>query len=113
MVCTPDTNWAVLHGVRILYLHLMLLGFVTLGLFAAAKEAWDACGGAAMALAVGIMLASLVPLSGYWPATLTGPWVRYVVAVAALAPVAAATYSLGAHLWRAPPASVEVETSDA
>ena len=45
----PGVWWAELHSLRVLYLHLMLLGFVTLGLVAAAgcgrrRALWNGSG---------------------------------------------------------------------
>lgn len=91
----PGVNWAALHGLRILYLHLMLLGFVTLGLFAAAGAAFPHVQGSrAMAAAVGLLLLSLLPLTGWWPGVLGGTWTLYTAATASLLPIAAASYAL-------------------
>lgn len=57
-------------GVRILYLHTSLLGFVTLGLVAAARDRWDgraAPSMTALGIPVLLVLFSLVMLSGLWP----------------------------------------------
>ena len=91
----PGVNWAALHGLRIFYLHLMLLGFVTLGLFTAADTAFGTGQGArAMAVAVGLLVASLLPLTRLWPDALGGAWTLYAAATAALAPVLVGTYAL-------------------
>lgn len=75
----------------------MLLGFVTLGLFAAAGAAFAADRGSrAMASAVGLLLLSLLPLSGWWPGVLGGAWTLYAAAAASLLPIAAASYALAA-----------------
>lgn len=90
---TPALSWTLLGGFRVLYLHLMLLGFVTLGLVAAARVALgaDAARGAwGMGAAVVLLLASLVPLTAVWPAALAGRWVFVFAAAAAFAPVLAA-----------------------
>ena len=92
----PEMNRAALYALRILYLHLMLIGFVTLGLFAAAEAAFNEIGSTslvAMVVAVAILLAALVPLTPLWPSTLTGAWV--LAAIAALCPVLAGVYVLG------------------
>lgn len=75
----PGVDWAALHGLRVLYLHLMLLGFVSVGLVAAAGLA-----ARAFAAAVAVLLGSLVLLTPVWPTTLGGEWIYHAVAWAAL-----------------------------
>jgi hypothetical protein len=78
---------------RILYLHLMLLGFVTLGLVAAARCAWGTGatrGHRALVAAVGLLLGSLVLLTPLWPSSWGAGWVAWVVAGCALGPVVVA-----------------------
>ncbi|HMB91930.1 MAG TPA: hypothetical protein VKP65_13840, partial [Rhodothermales bacterium] len=94
----PGMDWASLHGLRILYLHLMLIGFVTLGLFAAAEAAFEVIGSVglkAMVVAVAVLLATLVPLTGLWPTALSGTWVLYAAAIAACLPVLVGMFVLG------------------
>ena len=43
-----------------------------------------------MAVAVVILIASLIPLTTLWPAALRGEWTRYFAAFAALGPPLAA-----------------------
>lgn len=83
----PFVDWGQMHGLRILYLHLLLLGAVSLGLVAAAELRWGRRVGASVLRgAVLALLATLVPLSGYWPGALAGPWIlRVAFAGAALA----------------------------
>ncbi len=89
----PGVHWAALAGLRVLYLHLMLLGFVTLGLAAAARGAGLPTHGASgLAALVGVLLATLVPLTGFWPAALGGAWVFIAAALAALGPPLAALF---------------------
>jgi hypothetical protein len=89
--------WADFHGARILYLHLMLLGFVSLGLVAAAVHIWGRdltrCRDW-MYTAVVMVLASLVPLSPLWPASLGGRWAYELAASLSFAPVAGAAIML-------------------
>ena len=87
------TRWAVASGVRVLHLHWMLLGFVTLGLVTGAQEKWsrDAIAGWRwMAAAIVILIVSLISLTTLWPAALRGDWTRYFAAFAALGPAIAA-----------------------
>lgn len=101
----PGMDWASLHGLRILYLHLMLIGFVTLGLFAAAEAAFEAIGSTGLKAMVGVvaaLLATLVPLTGLWPTALSGTWVLYAAAMAACLPVLVGMYILGKVLLGPP-----------
>jgi hypothetical protein len=86
-------RWAVASGVRVLYLHWLLLGFVTLGLVTGALEKWGreaVAGWRWMAASILILILSLIPLTTVWPAAQRGDWVRYFAAVAALGPAIAA-----------------------
>ena len=97
-------GWAAVPAFRILYLHLMLLGFVTLGLVAAAHASWGGRavpGRRALASAVGVLLLSLVPLTPLWPSAWGGRWVPWVVAACALGPVLAAG-GMAARAFRDP-----------
>ncbi len=78
-------------GLRILYIHLMLLGFVTLGLIAG-TAGFSSRGVAAFTASVVVLLLSLLPLTALWPRTLAGRWVTFAAAVAALLPVIAAGF---------------------
>lgn len=91
---SPDVLWTGDAGLRILYLHLMLLGFVSLGLVAAARSAWGTravAGAKGFYAAVTAVLLSLVPLSSLWPG---GGWAHTAAAWIALLPVLAALYML-------------------
>jgi hypothetical protein len=86
-------RWAAVSGVRVLHLHWMLLGFVTLGLVTGAQEKWGrtvVVGWRWMAVTIVILIVSLVPLTTLWPAALRGEWTRYFAAAAALGPAIAA-----------------------
>lgn len=87
-------RWAIIAGLRIPYLHWLLLGFVTLGLLTAAQERWGETavpGWRWMALAIILLLISLMPLTSLWPAFLRGPWTRHANAWASLGPPLAAS----------------------
>lgn len=89
----PGAWWAEMHTLRVFYLHLMLLGFVTLGLVAAATSVWGRAatrGHLWMSAAVLLVIASLVPMTPIWPMAWRGAWIGIVVAWAALGPVLAA-----------------------
>lgn len=96
-------QWGQQNGLRILYLHLLLLGFVTLGLVVAAKETWgrEAVPGQRwLVAAVLVLLLTLLPLTGLWPEALVGRWALIVAAWASLSPVLAATGMLIALMAR-------------
>jgi hypothetical protein len=82
------------HGLRILYLHLMLLGFLSLVLTAGAQTVWarhDAHDLAFFYGTIGLVLLTLVPLTAWMPG---GPWAYEGAAWAALGPVMAAGWML-------------------
>ncbi|GBD07979.1 hypothetical protein HRbin22_00205 [Candidatus Thermoflexus japonica] len=91
-------SWALGAGLRIFYLHLLLLGFVTLGLMASARSIWGARAAPwfrAMSSAIGVLLLSLIPLTGLWPPAWGGRWTLQVAFIGALLPVAVALGMLG------------------
>jgi hypothetical protein len=85
----PLARWAEAMGLRILYLHVLLLGFVTLGLFAAGSDLWKPAAAARrwFVWAICLLLVSLLPLSGVWPVALSGGWALGAAFFAALGPV--------------------------
>ena len=94
----PGIWMSDVHGLRILYLHLMLLGFVSLGLIAAATQRWrpeSRSARRAMYAAVLFVLVTLVPLSPLWPAAFVGRWSFVLAAWASLGPVMVAVLMLG------------------
>lgn len=110
----PGAWWASLQELRIMYLHVMLLGFVSLGLVAAAAATW---GRVALARApwlygsVILVLASLLSLTSWWPVEWRGAWTFCFVAWVALLPVLSAVVLL----WRSIPredAEVEEEVEE-
>ena len=91
----PGLGWGSVPAFRILYLHLMLLGFVTLGLVAAARAVWGigaTRGHRLFATAVALLLVSLLATTPLWPAAWGGRWVADAVAWCALGPVLAAAW---------------------
>lgn len=93
IVCLwPGAWWSSLMGLRVLYLHLMLLGFVTLGLVAAAKTLWPALPSWSLAVLYGaaaVVLLALVPLTTLWPPFWQGTWALQAAAWTSLLPVLA------------------------
>jgi hypothetical protein len=88
----PSVFWIGEHGLRILYLHLLLAGFVTIVFITAWYRIhpeqsriglWTFKG------TIILMLITLVMISGYWPASLTPGNMFDVVMIAALLPVPA------------------------
>jgi hypothetical protein len=105
LIAQPDiARWAQgFSGLRLLYLHIFLLGSITLGLIVAARETWGAAivpRSRAMTLAIGIMIVSLVPFTPLWPRALAGMWTLHAAAIASLGPVLAAVPLLLAPLRR-------------
>ena len=93
----PGVWWAELHSLRVFYLHLMLLGFVTLGLVAAATHIWGRAatrGRLWLYATVLLVIASLLPLTPVWPMAWRGSWILTAAAWIALTPVAAAVWML-------------------
>jgi hypothetical protein len=75
--------WAEQSRLRVSYLHWLLLGFVTLGLVAAAKDAWGTMlvpGWRWLTAAVLFLLATLIPLTSLWPAAWSGRWAARLAA---------------------------------
>ena len=75
----PVIDWSSMHGLRVLYLHTMLLGFVTLGLVAASSRVWvprsrlavpAMYGGVVLVMVTLVMLTPLLP----------SPWSPYKIA---------------------------------
>ena len=90
----PGAWWTGLHGLRIFYLHVMLLGFVSLGLVAGARSVWEGLRADRwFYVAVGIMLASLLPMTSLWPGA-GGRWMFVAAAWTALLPSLAAVHLL-------------------
>ena len=102
-------RWGQQNSLRILYLHLLLLGFITLGLFVAAREAWGRMavpGHRWLVLAILAVLLSLLPLTGLWPTAWRGLWTLQVAAWVSLWPLLVVTGMLVTLLlreWRAKP----------
>src|SRR6056297_1291523 len=69
-VFLPETLWLGQHGLRVLYLHLLLLGFVSSLFFVAIHDVFSEISKAGLYLFIGsvlILLSTLVLISGFWP----------------------------------------------
>ncbi len=87
----PDVHaWTEAQGLRIVLLHAYLLGGITLGLLAAARQRWG-LPGASRGTEAGVLalLAGLIPMTGLWPAAWAGPWALPAAAWTSLAPIVA------------------------
>lgn len=87
LLLPPVARWATQSGLRVSYLHWLLLGFLTLGLAAAATRRWAIPGRRWLNTAVILLILSLIPLTTLWPAPLRGRWTLHFAAWAALGPV--------------------------
>jgi hypothetical protein len=85
-------SWGLATGLRIPWLHLVLLGIVTTGLVAAMHDRFGpewTRGWATLQVSIVLLLASLFLLTGIWPQDLRGAWAGPVVAAVALLPLLA------------------------
>jgi len=91
VAAVPSIAWPTLMGLRILYLHVLLLGFVTLGLLAAATGAFprERIPSRWVAASALLVIASLLPLSVLWPSGLPRGWAFEAAAWVALGPILA------------------------
>ncbi len=93
----PDASWAGLPQLRIIYLHVVLLGFVSVGLVASARSTWGSVatrGRSAFIVAIAVLLLSLLPFAPIWPLAWRGVGLLWVIAIAALGPTLAAGWML-------------------
>lgn len=91
----PLAVWGEQMGLRIFYLHVMLLGFVTLGVVAAIQDTWETLPAPALQAltwSVVALLTSLIPLTGVWPGALSGVWSITLAAWISLTPILAAIW---------------------
>jgi hypothetical protein len=92
MILPASALWAQRNGLRVLYLHILLLGFISLALVVAAREAWGRAavpGQRWVVVTVLFLLLTLLPLSGLWPESLAGRWALQLAAWASLGPAVA------------------------
>lgn len=94
----PDVlRWSEGQGLRLVFVHLLLLGVVTLGLLEERFAPGHALGRRAMPIAVLILLATMLPTTGLWPRAFYQPWAFYLVALGSCAPWATALLLLRAR----------------
>lgn len=109
--------WGLGSGLRILYLHVLLLGGITLGLLAAARSTWGrraVPGPAGWTVGVAVLLASLFPITGLGPSEWMGGWMLHAAAIGAgssLLPALATTLVLAVQQLRGPGTSSISEPS--
>lgn len=99
----PGVWWADMQGLRIFYLHLMLLGFVTLGLVAAASRVWGSSATRGLGwlyAAVLLVFGSLLPFTTLWPSAWSGTWAWSTAAWVALGPALVAFVMAGKGIYR-------------
>ncbi len=81
--------WGENAGLRIPYLHVLFLGFVTLALFAAAEATWGVTvtrGRAWLTVAIIALIAALIPLTNLWLPAWGGRWTLVAAAITATLP---------------------------
>ncbi len=89
--------WANRAGLRIPYLHWLLLGFATLALVAAAQQRWGKAVTPARSwfvASVFVLQLSLIPLTSLWPSTWGGVWRLDFAAWGTVGPVLVALFML-------------------
>jgi hypothetical protein len=90
----PTSIWPGEHGLRVLYLHLLLLGFVSFVLFEMFLSESKKIARFLFAVTVFGVLVSLLFISGYWPPEWTPPNTYYWVMVLAFLPVVSSIWLL-------------------
>ena len=91
----PSSIWMGEHGLRILYLHLLLLGFASLTFFTGWHQRYSSVSHTGLFLlyaSVVILLLSLVMLSGFWPSFLIPGNLLVVITTIAILPVFASIW---------------------
>ncbi len=89
----PSEFWMSAHGLRIFYLHLLMLGAFSMALFSMLNGDESKRQGLwAMAASIILVLISLLWLTPLWPSSLLGVWQFYATAMIAVLPSLAATY---------------------
>ncbi|MEX0905397.1 MAG: hypothetical protein WD604_10610 [Balneolaceae bacterium] len=89
----PSSLWIGEHGLRIFYLHLLLLGFASLAFFTGFHQLLKNNTYTSLYIlymAVVLLLLSLLMLSGYWPASLLPDNLMVFITSIAILPVLAA-----------------------
>ncbi len=85
----PTNFWIGVHGLHILYLHLVMLGFITITfihILPFSKKPSPVLS-SLFVMSVWLLLLSLIAISGFWPASLTVPNVFFWTFLIALLPL--------------------------
>ncbi|MFP4598319.1 MAG: hypothetical protein ACLFVJ_08705 [Persicimonas sp.] len=96
-IVAPLAVWAEGAGLRLMYLHLLFLGFVTLVLLESARLSLRNIRVQHLRLmqaSVVVLLVAMLPTTGLWPASLIGKPSLWLTAVGSLVPVGAAIWIL-------------------
>ncbi len=91
------SGWAEGAGLRILYLHVLFLGAVTLTLVESARQTWGnvtARHSRSMQVAVGLLLVTMLPTTGLWPSAWVGMGGLWITAAGSVLPIACAVWML-------------------
>jgi hypothetical protein len=90
---SPADLWLSDHGIRILYLHVTLLGALTIGLvaFLSNEEKMSSGYFYGVVISIVILLLSLILLTTIWPEPVSGVWIYTVLAITASFPIVAIT----------------------
>lgn len=86
---SPADMWLSDHGIRILYLHVLLLGAFTTGVVSFLIQDTKINSGYfhGILISVSLVILSLILLTSFWPLFLSGIWIYYALAFAALLPI--------------------------
>lgn len=86
---SPAGLWLSEYGIRIFYLHVLLLGAFTTGVTVYLMEGLQISKGYfyAVLCSVSVVVVSLVLMTSFWPSVLSGIWIYTALAIAALLPV--------------------------
>ena len=102
----PDAWWPEIRGLRVLYIHVMLLGFVSLGLVAVGvsigfvRQGWRVL---VLQLATVALLVGIVPLTGLWPSAWRELGVLRIATWLSVLPPLAALLLIGSRATIPPP----------
>lgn len=103
VAATPGIWWTSIPGLRILYLHVMLLGFASIGTVLVARYLWGRAWtrlAVPFAVTVGLLLLSLVLFTPLLPSAWQGRWVFELAATVAPLPALVAIAMLASGLLR-------------
>ena len=90
----PVDIWPGEHGLRVLYLHMLLLGFVSITLFESFHPSRNWFAKVLFTTSVFLVVISLINISGYWPARFIIPNIYFWIMIIAILPIIPAT-----HIW--------------